>query len=32
VNFEEEQQLQDNIPRLEPAPKSGGAAAFFKTL
>ena len=29
VNFEE---IQDNIPRLEPAPKSSGAAAFFKTL
>lgn len=28
VNFEEE--IQDNIPRLEPAPKSAGAAAFFK--
>ena len=32
VNFEEEQELKDNIPRLEPAPKSTGAAAFFKTL
>lgn len=30
VNFEEEQEIQDSIPRLEPAPKS--AAAFFKTL
>jgi hypothetical protein len=30
VNFEEEQDIQDNIPRLEPAPKS--AEAFFKTL
>jgi hypothetical protein len=30
VNFEEE--IQDNIPRLEPAPNSAGAAAFFKTL
>jgi hypothetical protein len=33
VNFEEENKdIQDNIPRLEPAPTSGGAAAFFKTL
>jgi len=30
VNFQEEQDIQDNIPRLEPAPKSSGAAAFFK--
>lgn len=30
VNFEEE--IQDSIPRLEPAPKSAGAAAFFKSL
>jgi hypothetical protein len=29
VNFEE---LMDNIPRLEPAPKSAGAAAFFKSF
>ena len=28
VNFEEE--IADNIPRLEPAPTSSGAAAFFK--
>jgi len=28
VNFEEE--LKDNIPRLEPGPKAAGAAAFFK--
>lgn len=32
VNFEEEQEMEDNIPRLEPAPKSAGAAAFFKSL
>lgn len=33
VNFEEaNEDIQDNIPRLEPAPKSVGAAAFFKTL
>lgn len=32
VNFEEEVEIQDNIPRLDPAPKSAGAAAFFKTL
>jgi hypothetical protein len=30
VNFEEE--IADNIPRLEPAPNSSGAAAFFKSL
>jgi len=30
VNFEEE--IADNIPRLEPAPTSAGAAAFFKSL
>jgi len=30
VNFEEE--ISDNIPRLAPAPKSAGAAEFFKTL
>lgn len=30
VNFEED--IADNIPRLEPAPKSAGAVAFFKTL
>jgi hypothetical protein len=29
VNFEE---LTDNIPRLEPAPNSAGAAAFFKSF
>ena len=33
VNFEEaNEDIADNIPRLEPAPKSAGAAAFFKTL
>jgi hypothetical protein len=30
VNFDED--LKDNIPRLEPAPKSIGAAAFFKGI
>jgi hypothetical protein len=30
VNFQEE--IQDNIPRLQPAPTSGGAAEFFKSL
>lgn len=30
VNFEEE--IQDNIPRLEPAPKSSGAPVFFKSF
>ena len=30
VNFDEE--IADNIPRLEPAPTSAGAAAFFKSL
>jgi hypothetical protein len=30
VNFQED--IADNIPRLEPAPNSAGAAAFFKSL
>ena len=30
VTFEEE--IQDNIPRLAPAPTSAGAVAFFKSI
>ena len=30
VNFQED--IADNIPRLEPAPNSAGAAAFLKSL
>ena len=32
VNFQEDYEIQDSIPRLEPAPKSTEAAAFFKAL